>query len=170
MARTNKCLAQDNKPDTRAQATKQQSNPSRVNPRRVCAGWRTSHDAARSQIACLADRALGTGVEPTDVVSISPGRDHKCERLNHRSRNHPEMIRPIDRKSRGTSCDIWRLVARLGSRAANSRQSNQWKTLERVKGIEPSSSAWKAVALPLSYTRAGGTVIGRRQFVRLPRG
>jgi hypothetical protein len=27
------------------------------------------------------------------------------------------------------------------------------KLLERVKGIEPSSSAWKAVALPLSYTR-----------------
>jgi hypothetical protein len=27
------------------------------------------------------------------------------------------------------------------------------EALERVKGIEPSSSAWKAVALPLSYTR-----------------
>ena len=27
------------------------------------------------------------------------------------------------------------------------------KNGERVKGIEPSSSAWKAVALPLSYTR-----------------
>src|SRR5262249_23255740 len=27
------------------------------------------------------------------------------------------------------------------------------RSLERVKGIEPSSSAWKAVALPLSYTR-----------------
>src|SRR5690242_7108863 len=27
------------------------------------------------------------------------------------------------------------------------------RLLERVKGIEPSSSAWKAVALPLSYTR-----------------
>jgi hypothetical protein len=27
------------------------------------------------------------------------------------------------------------------------------KKLERAKGIEPSSSAWKAVALPLSYTR-----------------
>jgi Meiotically Up-regulated Gene 113 (MUG113) protein len=27
--------------------------------------------------------------------------------------------------------------------------------MERVKGIEPSSSAWKAVALPLSYTREG---------------
>src|SRR4051794_4074651 len=30
--------------------------------------------------------------------------------------------------------------------------------MERVKGIEPSSSAWKAVALPLSYTR--GPVVG----------
>jgi hypothetical protein len=30
--------------------------------------------------------------------------------------------------------------------------------LERVKGIEPSSSAWKAVALPLSYTRASDQV------------
>jgi hypothetical protein len=29
------------------------------------------------------------------------------------------------------------------------------KNGERVKGIEPSSSAWKAVALPLSYTRVG---------------
>ncbi len=28
------------------------------------------------------------------------------------------------------------------------------KCLERVKGIEPSYSAWKAAALPLSYTRA----------------
>jgi hypothetical protein len=27
--------------------------------------------------------------------------------------------------------------------------------LERVKGIEPSYSAWKAAALPLSYTRTG---------------
>jgi hypothetical protein len=26
--------------------------------------------------------------------------------------------------------------------------------LERVEGIEPSYSAWKAAALPLSYTRA----------------
>src|ERR1700692_3962947 len=36
--------------------------------------------------------------------------------------------------------------------------------VERVKGIEPSSSAWKAVALPLSYTRAGGqwSVSGNR--------
>jgi hypothetical protein len=31
------------------------------------------------------------------------------------------------------------------------------KPLERVKGIEPSYSAWKAAALPLSYTRARGS-------------
>src|SRR6266481_10041037 len=31
---------------------------------------------------------------------------------------------------------------------------NQLISLERVKGIEPSSEAWEAPALPLSYTRA----------------
>jgi hypothetical protein len=30
------------------------------------------------------------------------------------------------------------------------------RSLERVKGIEPSYSAWKAAALPLSYTRMSG--------------
>ena len=30
--------------------------------------------------------------------------------------------------------------------------------LERVKGIEPSYSAWKAAALPLSYTRVMGSL------------
>ena len=32
------------------------------------------------------------------------------------------------------------------------------KSLERVKGIEPSYSAWKAAALPLSYTRITGSL------------
>lgn len=32
-------------------------------------------------------------------------------------------------------------------------QAKPLKSLERVKGIEPSYSAWKAAALPLSYTR-----------------
>ena len=39
--------------------------------------------------------------------------------------------------------------------------SKQLKTLERVKGIEPSYSAWKAAALPLSYTRATATGVIR---------
>jgi hypothetical protein len=30
--------------------------------------------------------------------------------------------------------------------------------MERVKGIEPSSSAWEAAALPLSYTREGSGI------------
>ena len=37
--------------------------------------------------------------------------------------------------------------------------------MERVEGIEPSSSAWKAVALPLSYTRnSGPESIGSNRF------
>ena len=32
---------------------------------------------------------------------------------------------------------------------------------ERVKGIEPSSQAWKAYALPLSYTRGQSRLISR---------
>src|SRR5665213_1404958 len=43
---------------------------------------------------------------------------------------------------------------RAGSfRRPVSYKQSQVVRLERVKGIEPSSSAWKAVALPLSYTR-----------------
>ncbi len=37
---------------------------------------------------------------------------------------------------------------------AREKSSKVLKSLERVSGIEPPSSAWKAVALPLSYTRA----------------
>jgi hypothetical protein len=33
--------------------------------------------------------------------------------------------------------------------------------LERVKGIEPSYSAWKAAALPLSYTRLAADQLSR---------
>ena len=38
-------------------------------------------------------------------------------------------------------------------RMKNGDDHNCLKILERVKGIEPSYSAWKAAALPLSYTR-----------------
>ena len=34
--------------------------------------------------------------------------------------------------------------------------------MERVKGIEPSSVAWEATALPLSYTRSAGRQCRRR--------
>jgi hypothetical protein len=35
------------------------------------------------------------------------------------------------------------------------------RKLERVKGIEPSYSAWKAAALPLSYTRISADHLSR---------
>jgi hypothetical protein len=44
-----------------------------------------------------------------------------------------------------------------------------FRKMERVKGIEPSYSAWKAAALPLSYTRVQGVCIrstGRRKWWR----
>ena len=41
--------------------------------------------------------------------------------------------------------------------------------MERVKGIEPSYSAWKAAALPLSYTRAGVELTRRAGGLNPPR-
>jgi hypothetical protein len=43
----------------------------------------------------------------------------------------------------------------------SSSASNSNTTLERVVGIEPTSSAWKAEVLPLNYTRADGFRIRR---------
>jgi len=44
--------------------------------------------------------------------------------------------------------------AKAGASLSMRRFRREPHILERVKGIEPSSSAWKAVALPLSYTRS----------------
>jgi hypothetical protein len=43
---------------------------------------------------------------------------------------------------------------RMRSSKKSASRAKSLKRLERVKGIEPSYSAWKAAALPLSYTRA----------------
>ncbi len=40
--------------------------------------------------------------------------------------------------------------------------------LERIEGIEPASSAWKAAALPLSYTRMKVNKTGGRRSIRNP--
>src|SRR5262245_11515622 len=53
--------------------------------------------------------------------------------------------------------------------ACRSTLAKTLNLLERVKGIEPSSSAWKAVALPLSYTRIRTTENGRRRTDRRAR-
>ena len=41
--------------------------------------------------------------------------------------------------------------------------------MERVKGIEPSYSAWKAAALPLSYTRIALIIGEKAAFANSPR-
>lgn len=45
----------------------------------------------------------------------------------------------------------------LATKRANSKRMNGYGgyEMERVAGIEPAYSAWKAAALPLSYTRGG---------------
>ena len=53
--------------------------------------------------------------------------------------------------------------------AAGKRGTKCLKSLERVKGIEPSYSAWKAAALPLSYTRAGVDLTRRAGGLNPPR-
>ncbi len=64
------------------------------------------------------------------------------------SRSTPRMLKLIHGLS------IARRI-RFGNRSHRAGSNRQ---LERVKGIEPSYSAWKAAALPLSYTRAGLTL------------
>jgi hypothetical protein len=38
------------------------------------------------------------------------------------------------------------------------------KTMERVKGIEPSQSAWEADVLPLNYTRKSSIATGELYY------
>src|SRR5262249_6668538 len=49
-----------------------------------------------------------------------------------------------------------------------SRSARSERRLERVKGIEPSYSAWKAAALPLSYTRIGRDLTRRATGLNRP--
>lgn len=68
---------------------------------------------------------------------VKPLEEENFERRNGGGR----WIRTIEvSDSRFTVCPLWPL-------------GNPTTTLERVKGIEPSQSAWKADVLPLNYTR-----------------
>jgi hypothetical protein len=60
-------------------------------------------------------------------------------------RRHGHFIASAD-------CCAWRKLMR--GRSGDEVRQGRRVILERVKGIEPSYSAWKAAALPLSYTRA----------------
>ena len=82
------------------------------------------------------------------VGGSTSARAAKLARHGHKlAMESPEGIGKIGKSIQMPSC-----VERFGTRLC--------EKVERVKGIEPSSSAWKAVALPLSYTRIA-TVFGK---------
>jgi hypothetical protein len=62
---------------------------------------------------------------------------------------------PMGAPSPGPGGSCVAAAHRIRAERAGYAAANALKKLERVKGIEPSYSAWKAAALPLSYTRVG---------------
>ena len=54
------------------------------------------------------------------------------------------------------------MTQRKGIFIAEAKQKEQKGLVERVKGIEPSRSAWEAEVLPLNYTRDVNQIIKMR--------
>jgi hypothetical protein len=70
-----------------------------------------------------------------------------------------------DRDASGTSCPSarpagWGPIGMTGNGRARPPRSCCRKPSERVTGIEPAPPAWKAGALPLSYTRVARRSVG----------
>ena len=86
-----------------------------------------------------AKRTDGSDKPPLDLLSITT----------------PELMEPraFVRLLFFVRRTLVRIAAATLVRMGPPRVKKGLKSLERVNGIEPSSSAWKAVALPLSYTR-----------------
>ena len=104
--------------------------------------------------------------EPTVPASISAGdrgaRDYSGQNdatCLRRKDTHDTLLTPTRRSFRpdyGAFSYDQSLTNRKIKELASNAGEAQDQDLERVKGIEPSYSAWKAAALPLSYTRAFG--------------
>ena len=78
------------------------------------------------------------------LIDIEFRPENPARRTHETFRNTDIFASPENRQ-------IETLCQNTSAPASAIYRSNEF--LERVKGIEPSSSAWKAVALPLSYTR-----------------
>ena len=61
-------------------------------------------------------------------------------------------------------CSTTELQQRIAQVLTALLEKNYFDSAERVKGIEPSPPAWKAGALPLSYTRCSKSVIADRSY------
>jgi hypothetical protein len=76
----------------------------------------------------------------------------KCQVAPRRVRKSDMMMRLLGRNVRHFSLQAHRGTLGTSSNALRAKRNCSGK-VERVKGIEPSYSAWKAAALPFSYTR-----------------
>jgi hypothetical protein len=97
------------------------------------------------------------------MSSMRPRRE-QCHNRPVNSQSLPRWDRPNSRRPRGkrrlcTRKNRWQEV-----------QNNEIQKRKRVAGIEPAWPAWKAGALPLSYTRSGGCLIatGRSHIIGAP--
>ena len=107
------------------------------------------------------------GRQPADASEPAALPAHGRKLATWRPRRRPRLGRRRSRPLVGTRAGMRkypRTGARRGTRGARSRRNgSRWSTVrrsdqplpvERVTGIEPAWPAWKAGALPLSYTRA----------------
>ena len=77
------------------------------------------------------------------------------------AKQHVQIIQSSGASRRPKSERLPELISRA-CRNGNQRSQEAIETMERVKGIEPSYSAWKAAALPLSYTRLWADQLSRQ--------
>ena len=68
-----------------------------------------------------------------------------------RSPQEPEQVRFLGSLGAGIARDALPFLARLKTRS----KLRFWPHSERVTGVEPASTAWEAVVLPMNYTRKG---------------
>jgi hypothetical protein len=103
--------------------------------------------------ATHADRRRSVaGRPPAGPVGCKPPK-----RAGSRRSRSPGSMAPTADTKRAADDEGW-------NEPASTRNRDFRRRMERVEGIEPSYSAWKAAALPLSYTRP------RRRYAVLCRG
>jgi hypothetical protein len=84
--------------------------------------------------------------QPVKMPIFDGGHERLCIRKMFQSSRQTKA-------PRGARCEINQCFQCIGCRRNGE--------MERVKGIEPSYSAWKAAALPLSYTRVASDMPSR---------
>ena|SRR5829696_10526089 len=118
-----------------------------------------STDAKRRLYRAVVTNLGRLGIPPTDVVIVL--REEPPENWGIRG-GTPASLEPSECYLFGRG-DPYATDAN-SARSKVAGKPPTWLLVERVTGIEPVSRAWKARALPLSYTRVWGE--GSRAGVR----